>query len=56
MIHDNFKFVDVALGGAVQRNNLVEVNKLHDHARVWKRTHDKYIDCYRTYFRYPIGI
>jgi len=47
MKHAEYRFVDVAIGGAHNRNRLVDCTKLGDPAK------KKLRDAYMTYFRYP---
>jgi len=43
--YQNYCWVDLAVGGAAKRNNLVDVRKI--------KLPEKPVDCYRTVFRYP---
>lgn len=45
MKYPNYRWIDVAIGGAAKRNNLVDVSKFRPPAKA--------VDAYRTVFRYP---
>src|SRR3989337_2224679 len=54
MIFENYSFINVALGGVEKRKTLIKTSELTDYARDWRNKNKKdFIDCYRTYFRYP---
>lgn len=49
----DFIYVDVAFGGASNRNNIIKADFLNDYAKKWRaQSRKKFIECYTTYFQY----
>ncbi|HEX3034360.1 MAG TPA: AAA family ATPase [Thermodesulfobacteriota bacterium] len=53
-IRSDFQLIDVAFGGVFNRNHLMKTSDLKLYAKGWKQKNLSFVDCYTTYFKYPV--
>ncbi|MFI5324540.1 MAG: primase C-terminal domain-containing protein, partial [Thermodesulfobacteriota bacterium] len=50
----DFPYIDVAFGGASNRNCVIKSSELNAFAHEWRQRNRIFDDCFRTYFRFPM--